>query len=86
MLFDRVSFSSLQQFAEVHVEMVSAPGPTCAPVPTARSPHPVDPSQVVKPPLSFPEDSFEAHYLQFDGLYFTVCIEAGWFNWYLAKI
>lgn len=56
MLFDRLSFSSLQQFAGVYVEMVSAPGPTCAPVPTARSPHPVDPSQVVKQHLPFPEE------------------------------
>lgn len=77
MLFDRVSFSSLQQFAEVHVEMVSAPGPTCAPVPTVRSHHPVDPSQVVKQHLPFPEDSFEARCPQFDGLYITVCIDAG---------
>lgn len=48
MLSEPMSLSSLQQSAGVHVEMVSAPGPTCAPVPTARSPHPVDPSQVVK--------------------------------------
>jgi len=48
MLFERVSCSSLQRSAGVHVEMVSAPDPTCAPVPTARLPHPVDPNQVVQ--------------------------------------
>lgn len=48
MLFDRVSCSSLQRSAGVHVETVSAPDQTCAPAPTDRSPHPVDPSQVVK--------------------------------------
>lgn len=56
MLFDRVSCSSLQRSAGVHVEMVSAPDPTCAPAPTARSPHPVDPSQVVKQHLLFPKE------------------------------
>lgn len=53
MLFDWVSCSSLQRSAGVHVEMVFAPDPTCAPAPTARPPHPVDPSQVVKQHLPF---------------------------------
>lgn len=55
-MFDRVSCSPLQRSAGVHVEMVSAPDPTCAPAPTARSPHPVDPSQVVKQFLPFPTE------------------------------
>ncbi len=56
MLFDQVSCSSLQRSAGVHVEMDSAPDPTCAPAPTARLPHPVDPSQVVKQHLNFPKE------------------------------
>lgn len=36
----------LQQSAAVHVAMDSAPDRTCAPVPTATSPRPVDPNPV----------------------------------------
>ena len=67
MLFDRVSCFSLQRSAGVHVEMVSAPDPTCAPVPTARSQHPVAPSQVVQHLLIPTGSSFEPCCLQLNG-------------------
>lgn len=46
MLLHSAPFSPLQRSVGVHVETVSAPGPTCAPVPPARSLRPADPSQV----------------------------------------
>lgn len=75
-LFDRASFSSFQQSAGVRVETVSAPGPTCAPVPTARSPHPADPSQVVKQNQLFPGNStpWILTFNPSDGSYSVVCI------------
>lgn len=89
-VFDWVSCSSLQRSAGAHVEMVSAPGPTCAPAPTARSPHPVDPNQVVKQHLLFPQkvNSLRVHCHQLDGFHYAKMAVGGWVgvNWYLAKI
>lgn len=76
MLFHHLLRSYLQQSAGVHVEMVSAPDPTCAPVPMARLPHPVDRSQVVQ------HIPFYTTTHSTDVFYYLVCIFQ--INGYLA--